>query len=206
MICGDTPSYGWVYSWLGWWVGSGQITKNLINLWPNWDNSILFEDLWFVGIPPSMGKCMGGWVNQWLGSCQITKNWINLDLIEIFQFCFEDLWFMKTPPPMDGCMGGWLGRWVGELVDWWVGLHQISKNWINCDLIEIIQFNSEYLWFVETPSPMGGYMGVLMDGSFLLTFDFLLKPPQPITELFFLHCEHPWVWCGRWPSVELFVD
>ena len=37
MICRDTPTHGWVCGWLGGavsqWVGSGQITKNLINLW-----------------------------------------------------------------------------------------------------------------------------------------------------------------------------
>ena len=38
MICRDTPTHGWVWvcGWLGGsvgqWVGSGQITKNLINL------------------------------------------------------------------------------------------------------------------------------------------------------------------------------
>ena len=47
------------------------------------------------------------------------------------------------------------------------GLCQITKNWINLDLIEIIQF-----W--------------LMDGSFFWHFDFLLKPPQPVTGLFFV--------------------
>ena len=25
MICGDTPSYGWVYRWLGRWVGGLEI-------------------------------------------------------------------------------------------------------------------------------------------------------------------------------------
>ena len=30
MICRDTPTHGWVG--VGQWVGSGQMTKNLINL------------------------------------------------------------------------------------------------------------------------------------------------------------------------------
>ena len=46
-------------------------------------------------------------------------------------------------------------------------LCQITKNWIKLGLIEIIQF-----W--------------LMEGSFFWHFDFLLKPPQPFTRLFFL--------------------
>ena len=36
MIYRDTPTYGWVCGWMagsvGQWVGSGQMTKNLINL------------------------------------------------------------------------------------------------------------------------------------------------------------------------------
>ena len=36
MICRDTPTHGWVCGWMGGsvgqWVGSGQMTKNLINL------------------------------------------------------------------------------------------------------------------------------------------------------------------------------
>ena len=34
------------------------------------------------------------------------------------------------------CMYGWLGGWVGQ----WVGLGHITKNLINLDLIEMIQF------------------------------------------------------------------
>ena len=33
-------------------------------------------------------------------------------------------------------MGGWLGGWVGQ----WVGSGQMTKNLINFDLFEIIQF------------------------------------------------------------------
>ena len=47
---------------------------------------------------------------------------------------------------------------MGDLVG---GLCKISKNLINFDLIEIIQFCLEYL-FVETPPPMGGFR----DGPF----------------------------------------
>ena len=36
MICRDTPTHGWVCGWMGGsvgqWVGSGQMTKNLMNL------------------------------------------------------------------------------------------------------------------------------------------------------------------------------
>ena len=37
---------------------------------------------------------------------------------------------------MGGCVGGWLVGSVGQ----WVGLGQITKNLINLDVIEIIQF------------------------------------------------------------------
>ena len=47
-------------------MGSGQKTKSLINVDLNQDNSILFEDLWFVETPSPMGGCVGGWVYQWV--------------------------------------------------------------------------------------------------------------------------------------------
>ena len=56
---------GWVGGWRGWWVGSGQNTKNC---WLNQDNSILFEDLWFVEtLHPwvGVGVWVDGWVNGW---------------------------------------------------------------------------------------------------------------------------------------------
>ena len=89
-------------------MGSGQITKNLINL--DLIEIILFYDLWRHPHP---------WVSVWVvglfsgsmdGSGQITKNLINFDLIEIIQFCF--LRFVETPPPMGGCVGGWVVQWV----------------------------------------------------------------------------------------------
>ena len=56
---------------------------------PNWDDSILFEDLWFVETPSAMGGCVGGFVGQWVGSGQITNNIINLDITKIIQFCLK---------------------------------------------------------------------------------------------------------------------
>ena len=50
---------------VGGWVGSGQMTKNLINL-------DLIEIIQFclkindlLRDPPPMGGCVGGWVGQW---------------------------------------------------------------------------------------------------------------------------------------------
>ena len=40
----------------------------------------------------------------------------------------------RDTPPMDGCglLGGWMGQWMGS--------GQMTKNLINLDLIEVIQF------------------------------------------------------------------
>ena len=61
----------WVGVWVvGWFSGSmGGVKSNdwqLNKSWPNRDNSILFEDLWFVETPPPMGGCVSGWVGQWV--------------------------------------------------------------------------------------------------------------------------------------------
>ena len=88
-------SHPWVGAWFGGWVGGwvdgwDQVKSLKFNkCWPNQDNSILFEDLWFVETPPPVSGCVGGWVGQWVGSGQMTKNLINLELIEIIQFCLK---------------------------------------------------------------------------------------------------------------------
>ena len=106
--------------------------------WTNWDISILFEDLKSVETSPPMGGCMVWWVGWWVGSGQNTKNlkivWLNQDN----SILFEDLWFVETPPPMG----------VGQ----WVGLGEMTNNWINLDLIEIIQFFSKILICRDTPT------------------------------------------------------
>ena len=80
MICRDTPTHGWVCGRMagsvGQWVGSGQITKNLINL-------DLIEVIQFClkiydcrDTPPTrppMGGCVGGWVGQWVGQVKWLK-------------------------------------------------------------------------------------------------------------------------------------
>ena len=72
--------------WVGQWVGSGQITKNLINL--DLIEMIQFclkiYDLW-----RHSHSWVGGWVGQWVRSGQITNNLINLDIIKIIQFCLK---------------------------------------------------------------------------------------------------------------------
>ena len=40
---------------------------------------------------------------------------------------------------MGGCMGGWLDGWVNRWVSGW-GSGQITKNRINLEVIEIIEF------------------------------------------------------------------
>ena len=48
MICGHTPTYGWLGGIVVQWVGVMLNQQKLNKSWPNQDNSILFEDLWFV--------------------------------------------------------------------------------------------------------------------------------------------------------------
>ena len=63
---------------------------------------------------------------------------------------------------MGGC--GWLDGWVGQ----WVGSGKMTKNLIDLDVIEIIQFSLKML-FIETPPPthppMGGCEGGWVSGS-----------------------------------------
>ena len=79
--------------------------------------------MWVYGL-------VGGWINLWgqVKSLKILKCWPNQDN----SILFEDLLFVETLMPMGGCVGGWVGQWVGS--------GQMTKNLINLDLIEIIQF------------------------------------------------------------------
>ena len=79
---------GWVDGWGAWWWDQVKSLK-FNKCWPNQDNSILFEDLWFVETPPPMGGWLDGSVGQWVVSGQMTKNLINLDLIKMIQLCLK---------------------------------------------------------------------------------------------------------------------
>ena len=99
---------------------------------------------------------LGGSVGQWVGLGQMTNNWIKLDLIDIIQF-FEDLWFVDTSPPMGGWLGVWVVGWVsGSMGGVRSNDYHLNKSWPNRD--NSILF--EDLWFVETPPPMGAWLGV----------------------------------------------
>ena len=65
---------------VGQWVGSGQMTNNLINL--DLINIIQFCLKIYKHIPTHGWVCgsLGGSVGQWVGSGQMTNNLINLDL------------------------------------------------------------------------------------------------------------------------------
>ena len=95
IICRDTPTHGLVCGWMGGSMGGVRSYYYISNKsWPNWDNSILLEDLWFIDTPPPMDGWMYGSVVQWVGSGHITKYRIKLELIKIIQFCLKiyDLW------------------------------------------------------------------------------------------------------------------
>ena len=96
----------------------------------------------------------------------------------MIQFCLKiyDLWRHSHL-----WVSVWVVGWMNGLMGGVMSNHLISnKSWPNWDNSILC----EDLWFVETPSPLGGYLGVLIDGSFFWHFDFLLKPPQSITGLF----------------------
>ena len=66
MICRDTANHGWVCGWMGGsvgqWVGSGQMTKNLINL-------DLIEIIQFcLKIYDLCRHPTHGWVCGWMGA------------------------------------------------------------------------------------------------------------------------------------------
>ena len=62
---------------VGWWVGSGQITKYQINL----DLIEIIQDLWFVETPPPMGGSMGGWMDGWVDG--LDDGWGQVKSLEI---------------------------------------------------------------------------------------------------------------------------
>ena len=115
MICEDTPIYGWVYEWLGWWVGSSQITKNGINL----DLSEIIQfclkiyDLWrhpqlWVGI----------WVCWWMGHS-----------FDSLRFDF----LLKPPQPVTGLFSFLWAAWkLAVLLHGWPLYidHHNSLNWL----------------------------------------------------------------------------
>ena len=76
---------------MGQWVGSGQITKNLIYL--DLIEIIQFFLVICEGAPTYVWVCgcFSRCVFQWVGSGQITNYQINLDLIGIISILFEDL-------------------------------------------------------------------------------------------------------------------
>ena len=79
MICGHTPTYGWVDGWVGYcvgqWVGSCQIIKNQINchlieiiefclkIYDLWRHSHLWIGVW-----------VGGWMDGWVSGLVHVKS------------------------------------------------------------------------------------------------------------------------------------
>ena len=54
----------WLGGWVGQWVGSGQMTKNLINL--DLIEVIQFCLKIYDLLRHPMGGCVGGWLGQWV--------------------------------------------------------------------------------------------------------------------------------------------
>ena len=92
---------------------SDLLKKQLNKSWPNQDNSILFEDLWFVETPPPMGGCVGGWVGKWsMWKCHIPQAKILLKPSFFdctFKLLYFSVWRFMIFQPMGGCMDQWVG-------------------------------------------------------------------------------------------------
>ena len=58
----------------------------------------------------------------------------------------------------------------------------MTKNQINCNLIKIIKFSLKIFDLWSHP-----HLWVVVWMDILTFFDFLLKPPQPFTGLFYVH-------------------
>ena len=66
-------------------------------------------------------------------------------------------------------MGGWMGGcgWMGRLVGQWVGSGQMTKNLINLEVIEIIQFSLKIYDLLRHPHAwvgVGGWVGQWVNG------------------------------------------
>ena len=112
--------------------GTPGISKNFITL--ELIKIILFEDLKSVENPPPMGGCIVWWVDGWVDGWGQVKSLKMLTQSRQFNSVKRFMICRDTPTYglMYGLLGGSLGQWV------WSG--QITKNLINLDLIEIIQF------------------------------------------------------------------
>ena len=88
-----------------WAINRGHVKSLKLNKsWPNPDNWILFEDLWFVETPPPMDG---------YGHVKSQKNWINLDIIEIIDSVLRVMIYGDSPT--HGWMYGLVGAWVGQV-------------------------------------------------------------------------------------------
>ena len=140
-------------SWVdGWFSGSMGGVRSYYQIsnksWSNWDNSILFEDLWFIETSPPMGGCMGEWMGQWVGSGQMT-NLIKLELIDIIRFCLKiyDLW--RHPH-----------IWVDVWVNGWAHVKslKLNKSWPNWDNSIVDIFDIFWTFYLNHLSPLWGYI------------------------------------------------
>ena len=105
---------GWVGGSVGQWVGSGQMTNNLINL----DLIKIIQfclKIMICGDTSTYGWVYGwfcGWVVQWVngwGQVILLKYRINLDLIKIIKFCLKIYDLLRHPHLWVGVWGQWVG-------------------------------------------------------------------------------------------------
>ena len=146
----------------------------------------------------------------------MTTNWINLDVIKIIQFCLKIDDLLRHPHPW---VGVWVVGWVsGSMggVGQWVGLRQMTNNWINLDLIKIIQFCLKIDDLLRHPHPcvgvwVVGWVSALMGG--VRSNDYQLNKSWRnqdnsilFEDLWFVETLPPMGWCvggwvGQWVKV-----
>ena len=111
-----------------------EIIQFRLKIWNLWRLPHPWVGVWF-------GGWVGGWVGWWVGSGQNTKNLKIVDWIKIIQSCLKIYHLLRHPHPWVGVwVVGWVSGSMGGSVCQWVGLGQMTNNWVNLDLIEIIQF------------------------------------------------------------------
>ena len=96
--------------------------------WTNWDNLILFEDIWDVYV------CVDWWLGGWGVSCQITENGINLKQIETIWFFLGGLSL-----PLNHLIASRMANY-----DWPFGTLPFGLFWSNLDTRDLETYPRTY--------------------------------------------------------------
>ena len=105
------PPMGCMGGWLGWWVGSGQITKNRIylDLIKIFQFCLKIQHLWRLP-HPQVGVWVVGWVDGW---DQVKS--LRIEYTLTLSRYFNSVWIFNIcrGSPTHGCEYGWFGWLIG---------------------------------------------------------------------------------------------